>query len=166
MLRTSGVADMVPIIVPENLLPKGNVFGKYAEIRGSVRSYHNFNGKTRLVVFVYPHYLRVCDKEEELLDGLNVNKVSIVASIEKANCRKTPLGRTISDVMVRINRENNDEISENVGHRVEYLEEIFKHRGMHEFKKVEFSQIVKQNIKSKSDITPEITEIINQIKEL
>lgn len=48
--------------------------------------------------------------------------------------------------------------------RVKILEEVFKTRGMHEFKKVEFAQMVKKNIKTKADISDEICEIINEIK--
>ena len=48
--------------------------------------------------------------------------------------------------------------------RVKILEEVFKTRGMHEFKKVEFAQIVKKNIKTNADISDEICEIINEIK--
>ena len=48
--------------------------------------------------------------------------------------------------------------------RAKVLEEVFKTRGMHEFKKVEFAQMVKKNIKSQKDISPEISEIINEIK--
>ena len=52
------------------------------------------------------------------------------------------------------------------GHRVEYLEEVFKKRGMHEFKKVEFSQMIKNNISGAEDVTPEIKLIIDEIKSL
>jgi len=62
--------------------------------------------------------------------------------------------------------ETEFEFSEEAGHRVKYLEEVFKHRGMHEFKKVEFAQTVKKQIASKSDLTPEIVEIIEEIKRL
>ena len=48
--------------------------------------------------------------------------------------------------------------------RVKILEEVFKTRGMHEFKKVEFAQLVKKNIKSDKDISPEIIEIIDEIR--
>lgn len=48
--------------------------------------------------------------------------------------------------------------------RVKILEEVFKTRGMHEFKKVEFAQMVKKNIKTSADISDEICEIINEIK--
>lgn len=73
--------------------------------------------------------------------------------------------RTLNTALENIS-EINEEIPENEGHRVEYLEEIFKHRGMHEFKKVEFSQMIKQNLTSKLDVTTEISHIIAQIKEL
>ncbi len=52
------------------------------------------------------------------------------------------------------------------GSRVKTLEEIFKTRGMHEFKKVEFARMIKNNIKSNDDITPEIRTIIDGIKNL
>ena len=49
---------------------------------------------------------------------------------------------------------------------VKNLEEIFRHRGMHEFKKADFAQIVKQNIFSKDDISSEIADIIRKIKNI
>lgn len=48
--------------------------------------------------------------------------------------------------------------------RVKILEEVFKTRGMHEFKKVEFAQMVKRNIISETDISSEIRDIIDEIK--
>jgi len=48
--------------------------------------------------------------------------------------------------------------------RVQILEEVFKTRGLHEFKKVEFAQMVKHNIKTDSDISPEIQSIIEELK--
>jgi hypothetical protein len=48
--------------------------------------------------------------------------------------------------------------------RVKILEEVFKTRGRHEFKKVEFAQMVKKYIDKDNDITPEIAEIIEEIK--
>lgn len=48
--------------------------------------------------------------------------------------------------------------------RVKILEEVFKTRGLHEFKKVEFSKSVKKNIKNDDDISPEIKCIIDEIR--
>ncbi len=47
---------------------------------------------------------------------------------------------------------------------VKILEEIFKHRGMHEFKKSEFAQMVQKNLSSTEDVSPEIYDIISEIK--
>ncbi len=46
---------------------------------------------------------------------------------------------------------------------VEFLEEFFKHRGLHEFKKSEFAQAVKKNISGTEDISEEIKDIINEL---
>lgn len=48
--------------------------------------------------------------------------------------------------------------------RVKFLEEIFKNRGMHEFKKASFAHSVKINIKDSNDVTPEIAAIFEEIK--
>lgn len=47
---------------------------------------------------------------------------------------------------------------------VNVLEEIFKTKGLHEFKKAEFAKLVKENVFSQEDISPEIIEIIEEIK--
>lgn len=43
------------------------------------------------------------------------------------------------------------------------LEELFKTKGLHEFKKAEFAKLVKENINNKSDISAEIAAIIEEI---
>jgi len=47
---------------------------------------------------------------------------------------------------------------------VKNLEEIFKEKGLSEFKKAEFANLVKENIKSKSDLSSEIFNIINELR--
>ena len=47
---------------------------------------------------------------------------------------------------------------------VKVLEEVFKHRGLHEFKKAEFAQMVKENLRSEEDVSSEIKELISEIK--
>jgi len=47
---------------------------------------------------------------------------------------------------------------------VEFLEDFFKNRGHHEFKKAEFANFVKENIADISDISPEIKEIIAELR--
>ena len=48
---------------------------------------------------------------------------------------------------------------------VKNLENIFKTKGLHEFKKAEFAKLVRANIKESSDISAEIAEIIKEISE-
>lgn len=49
---------------------------------------------------------------------------------------------------------------------VQVLEEIFKERGIHEFKKAEFAHIVYSQITSKNDISDEIVYIVDGIKKI
>ena len=52
---------------------------------------------------------------------------------------------------------------DNTASRVKILEEIFRNRGLHEFKKAEFANLVKINIKDKSDLSEEIINILDKI---
>lgn len=49
---------------------------------------------------------------------------------------------------------------------VKNLEEIFRHRGLHEFKKAEFAHMVYESIETEADISAEILEIIEEIRML
>jgi hypothetical protein len=44
------------------------------------------------------------------------------------------------------------------------LEELFKTKGLHEFKKAEFAKLIRNQIKSDTDVSQEIRAIINEIK--
>lgn len=46
------------------------------------------------------------------------------------------------------------------------LEEIFKHKGMHEFKKSEFAHMVREHLRSKNDVSEEIKGVIKEIQKL
>lgn len=52
---------------------------------------------------------------------------------------------------------------ENSTSKVEFLENFFRHRGLHEFKKAEFAQAVKENITGIDDVSLEIKEIIEEL---
>lgn len=54
----------------------------------------------------------------------------------------------------------------NASSRVEYLEDFFKHRGLHEFKKAEFANMVKLNISGIDDVSDEIKDVIEELKNL
>ena len=48
--------------------------------------------------------------------------------------------------------------------KVENLENIFKSKGIHEFKKAEFAKLIEENITSESDVSEEIRTIIRELK--
>ncbi len=52
------------------------------------------------------------------------------------------------------------------GHTVEFLEDFFKHRGLHEFKKAEFATMVKENLSVNINLSDEIKNVISSICEL
>lgn len=71
--------------------------------------------------------------------------------------------RTLNYELKNISMLEKEKLNEDIP-RVKFLEEVFKTRGMHEFKKVEFAQMVKKNIKHEEDISPEVVEIIDEIR--
>lgn len=44
------------------------------------------------------------------------------------------------------------------------LEELFKTKGLHEFKKAEFAKLVRENINNEHDISDEIRQVVDEIK--
>ena len=73
--------------------------------------------------------------------------------------------RTLEEELHNISILEGNKIDNSIS-RVEFLEEFFKNRGMHEFKKVEFAQMIKKNIKNINDTSPEIIDIIQEIQSL
>ena len=61
---------------------------------------------------------------------------------------------------------NVEEIINNEYSTVEVLEELFKQKGLHEFKKAEFAKLVKDNIFEKDDVSEEIIKIIKEISKI
>lgn len=49
---------------------------------------------------------------------------------------------------------------------VKTLEELFRNRGLHEFKKAEFAHLVKEHVSNIEDLSPEIVKIIDEIRSL
>lgn len=94
------------------------------------------------------------------------DKIHIIKSGEFEDILSEDLvNRTLDSLLENIS-EPEIEFKEEKGHRVKYLEGIFKHRGMHEFKKVEFAKMIKENICSEKDSTSEIAGILEEIKKM
>ena len=71
------------------------------------------------------------------------------------------LEKTLAFATKNISIAEEGEIHE--GETVEFLTDFFKHRGLHEFKKAEFANMVKENISSKEDVSEEISEILKEL---
>lgn len=69
--------------------------------------------------------------------------------------------KTLNDHFVNLNSIDESEFVES--RMVLNLEEIFKRKGFHEFKKAEFAQLVKSHVLSEDDVSAEIKEIIKEI---
>jgi hypothetical protein len=131
-----------------------------------VKIYYELSEVLNLPIFILLDKDGIKNAQEISYKQREKDKVHIIGCGEFEDLlSKELVEKTLSQALENIS-EINENISEDIGHRVEYLEEIFKHRGMHEFKKVEFSQMVKQHIKSSSDLTPEICEIIDKIRNI
>lgn len=98
--RLSGTADVLRIVVPEELLSQTAIdCGSTIRISGQIRS---FNSKTehtrRLMISVFAEMIELCDEEPD-------NHVILTGTICKPPVfRRTPLGREICDVMLAVNR--------------------------------------------------------------
>lgn len=112
VLRLSGNLDVLPVIVPEQVLESMELSdGSMLEVAGQIRTFNNKapSGR-RLVISAYAESMQVCEGED-------LNQVTLSGRICKTPVyRQTPLGREICDVMLAVNRPY---------HRADYIPCIF-----------------------------------------
>ena len=96
--RLSGEADVLPVLLAEEQLGLVEP-GRSLRIRGQLRSYNNRTGVgNRLVLTVYP---------TEITQGVGevCNRILLTGSVCKVPVfRRTPLGRSICDLMLAVPR--------------------------------------------------------------
>ena len=162
-------------ITEETLLPAfGDVYGFNFDKNGIhiisaggknqvVKTYYELSEYLKLPIFV------LLDKDaEENLRAVNhklrdIDEVYILASGEFEDLLPQGLvERTLGYAFENISLLDIKLLDSDVP-RVKILEEIFKTRGLHEFKKAEFANLVKINIKDKSDLSDEIIRILDKI---
>lgn len=96
--RLSGTPDTLPVVLPEPMLtqlpPEGPL-----RVRGQLRSFNNRSGTgSRLVLSVYALAL-------EAAEGEPCNRILLSGSLCKPPVfRRTPLGRSICDLMLAVSR--------------------------------------------------------------
>lgn len=107
------------------------------------------------------------DNYNEILPRLRgIDKVHILKIGEFEDALPLPLiEKTLNYATKNISLAPVEDIS-GASSKVEYLEEFFKHRGLHEFKKAEFANMVKLNISGKSDVSEEIKDVLDELRNL
>lgn len=131
-----------------------------------VKLYYDYRETLNIPIFVLFDKDGIQNAQEIKPKLRTIDKIHIISCGEFEDAlNKDLVSKALKYELENISEMNID-FAEEPGHRVKYLEEIFKNRGMHEFKKVEFSQIIRENITSKDDLTPEIEQIIEEIKSL
>lgn len=100
VLRLSGQADKLPVIVPRSLLLVSPVSpGDTVHITGQLRSFNNKSGRgSRLVISVFAQTM-VHEGGEPL------NRILLSGVLcKQPTLRRTPLGREICDMILAVNR--------------------------------------------------------------
>ena len=98
--RLSGQEDLLPVILPRRLLEEHPVHtGDTLTLTGQLRSFNNKSGQgNRLVITVFAQSI-------EPGDGSYFNRILLSGALcKKPVLRRTPLGRSICDVILAVNR--------------------------------------------------------------
>ena len=99
--RTSGRADIIPVIVSERLIDVGKaMIGRAVMVTGAFRSYNMPTpDKVRVMLFVFADEITLLEKADY------TNDVFLQGTLCKEPIyRETPQGRLITDVMLAVNR--------------------------------------------------------------
>lgn len=96
--RLSGQSDQIPILLPETMVPE-ILPGKPLRLQGQMRSFNNRSGHgSRLVLTVY--VLEILPAQ-----GIFCNEITLSGALCKDPIfRRTPLGRSICDLMLAVPR--------------------------------------------------------------
>ena len=98
--RLSGTKDVLPVVAAEDVLQNSQLFpGCRIEVIGQIRSFNSRSETGRkLIISVYAEYLAGTELSDE-------NDVRLIGTVCKPPVfRRTPLGRSICDVMLAVNR--------------------------------------------------------------
>lgn len=100
--RLSGTEDLIPVIVPESMVLTTEVGGQWVEMSGEIRTRNTHDdGKNHLCVYVMAKEFMQTDEEVEICENECILD-GFICKLPKV--RDTPLGRTITDVFLAVNR--------------------------------------------------------------
>ena len=128
-----------------------------------VKMYYKLIEELKIPIFV------LLDKDAE--DNINqikprlrdIDKIHLVSCGEFEDLLpKSLIIKTLNNELSNFASVSCDDFDDLIS-TVKNLENIFKTKGLHEFKKAEFSKLVKDNVSDDSDISPEVASIIMEI---
>ena len=128
-----------------------------------VKMYYKLSEELKLPIFL----LLDKDAEENIAQIKpklrEIDKIHLVACGEFEDLLpKSLIIKTINKHLENFNSISEDDFEEGLP-EAKNLENIFKTKGLHEFKKAEFAKMVRGNIANNSDVSDEIREIIKEI---
>lgn len=97
--RLSGTADVINVILREDMLSELPAAGERAEVEGEIRTFNNRSGEgAKLVITVFARRIDAEAFDDENYTGLR----GILC--KPTMLRTTPMGRDICDIMLAVNR--------------------------------------------------------------
>ena len=130
-----------------------------------VKMYYRLINELRIPIFL----LLDKDAEENIRQITpklrNIDRIHLVSCGEFEDLLpKSLIIKTLNSHFVNFTTVTNSDLVDGLP-EVKNLENIFKTKGMHEFKKADFAKLVRDNISEKTDVSAEIAEIIKEISE-
>lgn len=128
-----------------------------------VKLYYNLADTLKIPIFVLLDKDAQENKNEISHKLRNIDKIHILKCGEFEDLLTPELiKKTLCEELKNISILDAEQYEQNIP-TTEFLEGVFKNKGYHEFKKVEFAQMIKRNISSINEIKPEILEILEEI---
>ncbi len=128
-----------------------------------VKYFYRFAECLKIPVFVLLDRDAVENKEQIIPKLRQIDKIHILKSGEFEDLLpKSLIIKTLNYLTENISVASVEGLDE-AKSTVEFLEEFFRHRGLHEFKKADFAQAVVKNISESTDLSEEIKEIIKEL---
>ena len=162
-------------ITEETLLPTfGDIYGMNFDQYGIhiisaggknqvVKTYYDLSQEIKIPIFV------LLDKDAEENLKLIKKRLREIDNIYILTCGEfedllpnSLIERTLNYTFQNISQIDFQLLNQNLP-KVKILEEIFKNRGLHEFKKSEFANLIKENILDRNDLSDEIKKILGNI---
>lgn len=105
--RLSGIDDTLPVVISEKLLTLIDFkIGNVIHIIGQIRSRNKFNvekQRSELLIFIFVDKIKNIDN-----NSTHTHIIKVDGTIcRNVNCRTTPFGRTISDLLLAVNSLHN-----------------------------------------------------------